>query len=119
MKSFLVALTLSLGIIAGPTLAQSTGPLKIEITEGVIEPMPFAAPAFVAESAAVGGLAEQITAVVIADLVGSGIFREVPARAHVAVITNFDSPVQFSDWKVINVQALITGAVTMLSLIHI
>jgi len=113
MKSFLVALTLSLGIIAGPTLAQSTGPLKIEITEGVIEPMPFAAPAFVAESAAVGGLAEQITAVVIADLVGSGIFREVPARAHVAVITNFDSPVQFSDWKVINVQALITGAVTM------
>jgi len=113
MKSFLVALTLSLGILAGPTLAQSTGPLKIEITEGVIEPMPFAAPAFVAETAAAGGLAEQITAVVIADLVGSGIFREVPARAHVAGITNFDSPVQFSDWKAINVQALITGAVSM------
>ncbi|MFT4717266.1 MAG: TolB protein, partial [Paracoccaceae bacterium] len=36
--------------VAAPLWAQSSGPLKIEITEGVIEPMPFAAPAFVAEN---------------------------------------------------------------------
>jgi len=38
-----------------PILAQAqNGTLRIEITEGVVEPMPFAAPDFVAESAAAG-----------------------------------------------------------------
>ena len=45
------------------------------------------------------------------DLTGTGLFREIPASAHVGRITNFDAPVQFSDWKAINAQALITGAV--------
>lgn len=95
--------------------AQSTGPLRIEISEGVIEPLPFATPVFVAESVSVQQLAEDISAVVVADLVGSGQFREIPRNAHVSGITNFDSPVQFSDWKTINAQALITGAVSQRS----
>ncbi|MBZ0128021.1 MAG: Tol-Pal system beta propeller repeat protein TolB [Rhodobacteraceae bacterium] len=93
--------------------AQSTGPLRIEITEGVIEPMPFAVPAFVAEDSGARALVEDITAVVVADLVGSGIFREIPRNAHISGISNFDSPVQFSDWKAVNAQALITGAVSL------
>ncbi len=93
--------------------AQSTGPLRIEITEGVIEPMPFAAPAFVAENLAAKQLAEDLAVVVIADLVGSGIFREIPRSAHISGITNFDAPVQFSDWKAVNAQALITGSVSV------
>ena len=35
-----------------PAAAQSSGPLRIEITEGVIEPLPYAVPSFVAESPA-------------------------------------------------------------------
>lgn len=103
-------------VLAGmPTsvAAQSTSPLRIEITEGVIEPMPFAAPAFVAENASARQMAEDLASVVISDLVGSGIFREIPREAHISGITNFDSPVQFSDWKAVNAQALITGAVSV------
>ncbi len=91
--------------------AAVAAPLRIEITEGVVEPMPFAAPGFVPDSPAAADLAARITGVVVADLTGTGLFREIPATAHIGRITNFDAPVQFADWKAINAQALITGAV--------
>ena len=40
-------------MVATPGIAQqSSGPLRIEITEGVIEPLPIAVPSFIAENAA-------------------------------------------------------------------
>ncbi|PWE29425.1 Tol-Pal system protein TolB [Maritimibacter sp. 55A14] len=94
------------------TLAQERdGPLRIEITEGVIEPLPFAVPDFVPETPAARDYAAEIARVVAADLAGTGLFREIPASAHIARVTNFASPVQYSDWRPINAQALITGAV--------
>ncbi len=94
-----------------PFAAAAQGPLRIEITEGVIEPMPFAAPGFVPDTPAAADLAARITQVVVDDLTGTGLFREIPAQAHIGRITNFDAPVAFADWKAINAQALITGAV--------
>ena len=88
-------------------------PLRIEITEGIIEPLPFAAPLFVAENAAAQEYAARLTQVVTADLIGSGLFREIPAAAHISKVSNFNAPVQFSEWKAINAQALITGAVSV------
>jgi len=93
-----------------PFAAAAQAPLRIEITEGVIEPMPFAAPAFVPDTPAAADLAARITQVVIDNLVGTGLFREVPRSAHIGRISNFDAPVQFADWRAINAQALITGA---------
>jgi TolB protein len=96
-----------------PAAAQTGGPLRIEITEGVIEPLPFANPAFVAENAAATELARQISRVVSEDLTGTGLFREIPESAFISQITSFNSPVQFSDWRAINAQALISGAVSV------
>ena len=50
--------------------------------------------------------------VVAQDLTGSGLFRAIPEAAHISTITSFASPVQYSDWKAINAQALITGTVS-------
>ena len=94
-----------------PFAAAAQAPLRIEITEGVIEPMPFAAPGFVPDSAAAADIAARITQVVVDDLVGTGLFREVPRSAHIGRVSSFDAPVAFADWKAINAQALITGAV--------
>lgn len=94
-----------------PAAAQSPGPLRIEITEGVIEPLPFAIPEFVAETPQAAQLARQITQVVAADLTGTGLFREIPPTAYISDVTNFNAPVQFADWKAINAQALVTGSV--------
>jgi len=88
-----------------------SGPLRIEITEGVIEPLPFALPAFVAEDAGAQDIAARIGRVVAEDLLSTGLFREIPAEAHIARVASVDTPVQYSDWKAINAQALITGAV--------
>jgi len=97
-------------LFAAPVLAQN-GPLKITIEDGVIEPLPFAAPAFVAENAAANEIAANVRQVVAADLAGTGLFREIPANAYISQVASFDAPVAYDDWKAVNAQALITGAV--------
>lgn len=116
LKTFTFAVAACLAL-AGPWLspaaAQSQGPLKIEITQGVIEPLPFALPQFIAENGAAQQYAGQISQVISSDLTGTGLFREIPASAYISQVTSFDAPVQYSDWKAINAQALITGAVSV------
>lgn len=114
MKQFVATCltTLLLAVMAPVTALAQNGPLRIEITEGVVEPLPYAVPDFVAESADAQELAQQIARVVADDLTGTGLFREVPREAHISQITSFGSPVQFADWKAINAQALVTGAVS-------
>lgn len=114
MKQFVATCltTLLLAVMAPVMALAQNGPLRIEITEGVVEPLPYAVPDFVAESADAQELAQQIARVVADDLTGTGLFREVPREAHISQITSFGSPVQFADWKAINAQALVTGAVS-------
>ncbi len=95
---------------AGPANAQ---PLRLQITEGVIEPMPFAMPAFVPEDQGGAQYSEQLARVVANNLTNTGLFREVPAQAHIARVSSFDASVSYSDWRAVNVQALITGAVSV------
>ncbi|MBE9476927.1 MAG: Tol-Pal system protein TolB [Proteobacteria bacterium] len=110
--AFLCAVMAMLSLTSTIAIAQSK-PLRIEVTKGVIEPMPFAAPVFVAENAAAKKYAAELTQVLVADLTGSGLFREIPNAAHISKITNFNAPIQYPDWKAINAQALITGAVSV------
>jgi TolB protein len=42
-----------------------------------------------------------------------GSFRTIGEAAHISKITSFDGGVAFEDWKAINAQVLITGAVTV------
>jgi len=104
----LMALLLT-ALTALPATAQN-GPLRLEITEGVIEPLPFAVPVFVATGNGAQA-AQDISNLIAADLSGTGLFREIPASAHISRITSFSSPVQFADWKAVNAQALVTGSV--------
>lgn len=106
-----IALAL-LAITPGPAALAQQGPLRIEITDGVIEPLPFAAPTFVDEGGA-GQYAADITRVIAADLAGTGLFREIPESAHISRVSAFDAPLAYADWKAINAQAVLTGAVSM------
>ncbi|MFN3281283.1 MAG: Tol-Pal system beta propeller repeat protein TolB, partial [Tabrizicola sp.] len=111
---FRTLLAVVLGILtlaAAPVLAQSSPP-RIVIGPGVIEPMPIAVPTFVDEGGA-GDYARQITRVVISDLEGTGFFRTIGEDAHISRITSFDGGIAFEDWKAINAQVLITGAVSV------
>jgi TolB protein len=106
LAAFMVAMLLS------PTTGQAQqGPLRIEITDGVIEPLPFAVPDFVPDNTSAGDYGQQLSRVIAADLAGTGLFREIPATAFISPITDFAAPVKYADWKAINAQALIAGAV--------
>jgi len=110
LTGVLTALVLSWAPL-GATAQGNPGPLRIEITEGVIEPLPVAVPSFVAENPAAQQFARDIANVVISDLEGSGLFRAIPEKAFISGITSFSSPVQYADWKAINAQGLVTGSV--------
>ncbi|MEM7489607.1 MAG: Tol-Pal system beta propeller repeat protein TolB [Pseudomonadota bacterium] len=113
MRRFLTILAAALAL-ATPTLAPAQdGPLRITITDGVIEPLPVAIPNFVSRSAGADQIAQDITRVIASDLVNTGLFREIPQDAHISRVSAFDAPVQWSDWKAINAQALITGSVSV------
>ncbi len=107
-------LALAVGLFVGGTVPSNAqqGPLRITITDGVIEPLPFALPQFMAENGGAADYAAQITQVIAADLSGTGLFREIPASAYIGGVSSFDAPVAYEDWKAINAQALITGAVS-------
>jgi len=104
----LLALALC-SVTAPPATAQE--PLRINITQGVIDPMPFAVPTFIDEGGA-GELARNLSRVVASDLGGTGLFREIPEDAHISRIGSFDGGVTFEDWRAVNARVLITGAVS-------
>ena len=104
------ALILAFGAQMGAVWAQN-GPLRIEITQGVIEPLPIAVPGFVAENAAALDYAAKISRVIAEDMAGTGLFREIPVSAHISRISAFNDPIAFADWKAVNAQALVVGAV--------
>ncbi|KIN73417.1 Tol-Pal system beta propeller repeat protein TolB [Sulfitobacter guttiformis] len=106
-----MALVCALGIASAVQAQQ--GPLRITIEEGIIQPLPFAVPNFQAETGEAGQLAADLARVVAEDLQGTGVFREIPSSAFIAQYSDFNAPVSFPDWKAINAQALITGAVSV------
>ncbi|WP_164871665.1 Tol-Pal system beta propeller repeat protein TolB [Solirhodobacter olei] len=110
--ALILALALAGLALPGAPAAQAA-PLKLRLTQGVIEPLPYALPAFIADGAAATQVAQQITGVIADDLTGTGLFRQIPSSAFISKVTNFDAPVRYADWKAINAQALITGAVSV------
>ncbi|MEL6677291.1 MAG: Tol-Pal system beta propeller repeat protein TolB [Pseudomonadota bacterium] len=112
MKKLLWMLNLCALALCLPAFAMaqtSPGPLRIEITDGVVQPVPLAAPDFIAADGATANYARDITSVIVNNLTGSGLFREIPKSAFISQITNFNTPPVFPDWQAINAQALITG----------
>ena len=67
MKSLLVFIFISL------TTTALSAPLRITITEGVIEPLPYAAPTFIGETGASNEIAAAITVLIKDDLLGTGL----------------------------------------------
>jgi len=105
-------LVLGLLMGAGFATAQDRPTIEIDITSGINEPMPIAVPRFIAENGGADRLAIDIAEVIINDLTSTGLFREIPGTAFISGISNFNASPQFEDWRVVNAQALVTGAVS-------
>lgn len=86
--------------------------VRIDITQGNVQPLPIALPDFVGGSGGDAEVARNVTGIITANLKRSGLFAPISQAAYIEKITSFDTQPRFPDWKVINAQALVTGRMT-------
>ncbi len=98
-------------LVAGSSAVRAD--LHLDITKGKIEPLPIAIPDFAGNAANEIQLGHDLTQVISADLERSGLFQPLDQRAFIEKITTSQAQPRFADWRLINAQALVTGAATM------
>jgi TolB protein len=104
------ALLLSVPMLLAASVAARAA-VHIELNQPNIVPMPIALPPFVGGQPNDQQVGRDIAQVVSADLERSGLFQPLDARAFIQQITDVQSQPRFGDWRLINAQALVTGAV--------
>jgi TolB protein len=105
-KAAAIAATLILPLAATPAAAL----IEIDITRGNVEPLPIAIPAFSASGADMQ-LGADIAQVISGDLQRSGLFLPIDPATFVQASISGDQTPRFSDWTVLNAQALVTGSI--------
>ena len=106
--ALLLALAVSIIGIAGRASAQ----LRVDITQGTIKPMPIAIPPFVGAAGSVDELSQNVAQVVTADLRRSGLFLPVDPAAFIEPVVPPNVTPNFTNWRPLNAQALVSGSVT-------
>jgi TolB protein len=101
---------------AGALAAFGTTParavLRLDITQGNIQPMAIAVTEFITGTQGEQETAHGVTEVITNNLQRSGLFAPINPQAFIEHITNTDRVPHFADWRTINAQALVTGRIT-------
>ncbi|GIK81321.1 MAG: Tol-Pal system beta propeller repeat protein TolB [Pseudorhodoplanes sp.] len=107
-------LTLGAGAAFGAAagLRPAAAVLRIDVTQGNIQPMPVALPDFAGGAQGDVEVARNVTQIITANLRRSGLFAPIDPAAYIEKISNPDAVPRFPDWRAINAQALVTGRVT-------
>jgi TolB protein len=108
---------LGLGAAAGGMLLavpRARAVVRLDITQGNFQPMPIAISKFIGGG---GGddnddVASGVTQIITANLQRSGLFAPIDPAAFIEHIASVDAVPQFPNWRSVNAQALVTGAVT-------
>jgi len=87
--------------------------LTIDITRGVVEPMPLAVVDFYGQGKAEKQFGTDIAGVISADLERSGLFAPIDPKAFIQTGESLNLLPRFGDWRIINAQALVQGRVEM------
>ncbi|HEY7242458.1 MAG TPA: Tol-Pal system beta propeller repeat protein TolB [Xanthobacteraceae bacterium] len=109
-------MTLGAGVAAGALGAlpveRALAVLKLDVTQGNVQPVPIAIPEFIAVATQDPALGRNISQIISANLQRSGLFAPIDPAAFIEKITTIDTLPRFPDWRQINAQALATGRVT-------
>lgn len=87
--------------------------VRIDITRGVVEALPLAVTDFHGVVAPEQDVGRKIAEVISANLERSGLFRPLDKQAFIQTAASLRVRPRFSDWRVINAQALIQGNVKL------
>jgi TolB protein len=86
--------------------------LRLDITQGNVQPVPIALPDFVGASATDLDTARNVTAIIASNHKRSGMFAPIDQAANQEKSINLDTVPQFTNRRAINAQALVTGRIT-------
>ncbi len=93
---------------------RSQAEVRIDITRGNIDPLPVAITNFHGVDQDEIGFGTQVAQVIADDLERSGLFRPIDQRAFIQSAASMQIRPRFSDWRVINAQALVNGRVEIM-----
>jgi TolB protein len=91
--------------------APASADLRIDITQGTVQPMPIAIVDFYGQQPSDGQAGTNIAGVVTSDLERSGLFKPIDKKAFIQTPESLQTLPRFGDWRVINAQALVSGKV--------
>lgn len=105
-------LILITALILAASAVTARAELRIDITRGNIDPMPVAITDFYSANARTAAIGRELSEVIAADLERSGLFAPIDKRAFIQSNESLLVRPRFSDWRVINSQALVSGSVS-------
>jgi TolB protein len=100
------------GALAALSPRAARAVVRLDITQGNIQPMPIALTEFIAGGPDEAQTAHGVTEVITNNLQRSGLFAPIDPAAFIERITSTDRVPHFADWRSINAQALVTGRIT-------
>jgi len=92
-------------------LSPAHADLRIDITQGTVQPMPIAIVDFYGQQPSDQQSGSSIAGVVSADLERSGLFKPIDKKAFIQTPESLQTLPRFGDWRVISAQALVSGKV--------
>src|SRR5579871_6787608 len=87
--------------------------LVIDINHPTPQPMPIAITDFAGGTDQERQIGHTFAAIVSADLESSGLFKPIDPKAFIQTPDSLQVGVRFADWKAINAQALVQGAIKL------
>ena len=100
------------GALATLSARQAAAVLKLDVTQGNVQPVPIAIPDFVAVGLPDPAGGRNVSQIIAANLRRSGLFAPIDQAAYIEKIVTIDTLPRFGDWRQINAQALVTGRIT-------
>jgi TolB protein len=108
MRKITLFMSLLFGLV---WTGQAAAQLKIDITQGNVDPLPIAIMAFEGGDGQPSLVGDDIASVVTSDLLRSGLFRPLDPASFIQTDLRSNARPRFGDWRIINAQALVTGKV--------
>src|SRR5256886_10018380 len=86
--------------------------LKLDVTQGNVQPLPIAIPDCVAVGLPDPAGGRNVSQIIASNLRRCGLFAPIDQAAYIEKIVAIDTLPRFGDWRQINAQALVTGRIT-------
>src|SRR5216683_2308540 len=100
------------GALAGFSPQRAAAVLKLDVTQGNVQPVPIAIPDFVGVGLQDPAAGRNVSLIIASNLRRSGLFAAIDPAAYIEKISTIDTLPRFPDWRQINAQALVTGRIT-------